>query len=135
MYIYIYILIFVNMACHIPNGKLNFHFEGAATSQSCFIQSMGSSCNIAEVSQASRVATRWLHMYMFKKKLRHINLSLIRQAEQHGYSAIVVTIDTAIWTPGRSQAKNPLKLSKTVDHAIFNKQQLEVRLQIHLHLI
>ena len=56
------------------------------------VLSSWSSCSIEEVAEASGSALRWFQLYIYRD--RKVTEDLVRRAEQCGYRAIVVTVDT-----------------------------------------
>lgn len=58
------------------------------------ILSTASSKSIEEVAEASGTAPRWFQLYWSKDN--DLNASFVKRAEQAGYSAIVVTLDTRL---------------------------------------
>jgi lactate 2-monooxygenase len=73
--------------------------RAAASINIPFILSTSSSKSIEEVAQAAGNATRWFQLYWSKDP--QLNASFVQRAERAGYSAIVVTLDSAIlaWRP------------------------------------
>jgi isopentenyl diphosphate isomerase/L-lactate dehydrogenase-like FMN-dependent dehydrogenase len=59
-----------------------------------FILSTNSSKSIEEVAEALGSAPRWFQLYWNKNT--DLNISFVQRAEQAGYSAIVVTLDTSM---------------------------------------
>jgi lactate 2-monooxygenase len=85
-----------------PVGVQNIiHAEGelaaaraAASLGLPFVLSTVSSRPIEEVGQAMGAATRWFQLYWGKD--HELTTSLLQRAEKSGYSAVVVTLDTAM---------------------------------------
>lgn len=69
----------------------------AAATQSCFIASTMSSITLEDIAATAGV-DRWFQLYF--QPDRAVTLDLVRRAEAAGYTAIVVTVDTPIQTPG-----------------------------------
>lgn len=66
----------------------------AQEARTCMILSCLSSATIEDVANAAPDVLRWLQIYIFKdQRLTH---SLIKQAEDNGYKAIVLTVDAII---------------------------------------
>lgn len=59
-----------------------------------FVLSTVSSRSMEEVAEAMSNATRWFQLYWGKD--HELTCSMLRRAEQSGYSALVVTLDTAM---------------------------------------
>jgi lactate 2-monooxygenase len=90
-----------------PVGVLSIaHADGelaparaAATARVPFILSTAASHSIEEIAEAMGDAPRWFQLYWVSN--RDVVASLVRRAEQAGYGAIVVTLDTLVlgWRP------------------------------------
>lgn len=72
---------------------------------------------IEEVAEASALATGaggilWMQLYIYRD--RELTLSLVRRAEQAGYQAVFLTVDTPYlgrrWDDVRNQFKLPTHL-------------------------
>lgn len=67
---------------------------------------------IEEVMAAMTTATgkgvMWLQLYIYKD--RELTLSLVRRAEQAGYKAVFVTVDTPYLGKRRDDVRNHFKL-------------------------
>ncbi|MFJ5769672.1 alpha-hydroxy acid oxidase [Psychrobacillus sp. NPDC093180] len=59
-----------------------------------YIQSTVSSYSIEEVAAATEGSTKWFQLYWSKNK--EISYNIVKRAEQAGYKAIVVTVDTVM---------------------------------------
>ncbi len=74
-----------------PNGELAS--AGAAKSLGVpFVISSVSSYSMDEIAEASGNNTRWFQLYCSPEN--SVTESLVKRAEQNGYSAIVITVDT-----------------------------------------
>ena len=60
----------------------------------CMILSSWSTSSIEDVAQASGSGLRWFQLYVCRDKA--ITINLVQRAEQNGYRALVVTIDTPV---------------------------------------
>ncbi|TXL57758.1 alpha-hydroxy acid oxidase [Aeromicrobium terrae] len=65
--------------------------RAAAATDSTFVLSSQSTTSIADVAAAAPDARRWFQLYVFKD--RQVSLDLVAQAREHGYEALVVTVD------------------------------------------
>jgi lactate 2-monooxygenase len=81
-----------------PDGELA-PARAAAGARVPFVLSTAASHSIEEISEAMGDAPRWFQLYWVSD--RDIVASLVRRAEDAGYSAIVVTLDTLVlgWRP------------------------------------
>jgi lactate 2-monooxygenase len=81
-----------------PDGELGAA-RAAAAAGVPYVLSTAASHSIEEVAQAMRDAPRWFQLYWVSD--REVTESLVARAEQAGYSAIVVTLDTFTlgWRP------------------------------------
>lgn len=101
------------------------HPEGeTATARACravgtgMMLSSWATSTIEEVAEASALATGaggilWMQLYIYRD--RELTLSLVRRAEQAGYQAVFLTVDTPYlgrrWDDVRNQFKLPTHLS------------------------
>jgi isopentenyl diphosphate isomerase/L-lactate dehydrogenase-like FMN-dependent dehydrogenase len=74
-----------------PEGELAVA-RAAAKVQVPMIPSTASNCTLEEIAQALGKTTRWFQLYWSKDA--DFNVSLLQRAEQAGYTALVVTLDT-----------------------------------------
>lgn len=65
--------------------------RAAAATGSTFVLSSQSTTSIPDVTAAAPDARRWFQLYVFKD--RQVSLDLVAQAREHGYQALVVTVD------------------------------------------
>lgn len=68
--------------------------RAAGALDAIMILSILSTTSLEEVRECNPITTLWMQMYIFKE--RSLTLDLIRRAERAGYSAIVLTMDTAV---------------------------------------
>ena len=76
-----------------PGGEAE-HARGIAAASGIFTLSCWSSQPVAEVAQAAPDVTRWLHLHIFTD--RGLTQSLVEQAREHGFEALVLTIDQPV---------------------------------------
>lgn len=57
-----------------------------------YTMSCMSTSYIADVVKAAPRGTKWLQLYIFKE--REITVDLVRKAEQNGFKALVLTVDS-----------------------------------------
>jgi 4-hydroxymandelate oxidase len=65
--------------------------QAAASTDTTFVLSSQSTTSIADVATAAPDAHRWFQLYVFRD--RAISLDLVAQAREHGYEALVITVD------------------------------------------
>ena len=58
----------------------------------CMVLSTWSTTSIEEVAQANGGGLRWFQLYVFKDK--SVTMDLVQRAEQAGYKALVITVDS-----------------------------------------
>ncbi|NNE70503.1 MAG: alpha-hydroxy-acid oxidizing protein [Rhodothermales bacterium] len=81
-----------------PDGELGV---ARAASEAGLIQvlSTASSTSLEEVAQSVPDGTRWFQLYCYRD--RELTLSLVRRAEEAGYSALCLTVDVPV--PGNRE--------------------------------
>lgn len=67
-----------------------------------------STSSIEEVAEASPEALRWLQLYIYKD--REVTKQLVQRAEQRGYKAIFLTVDTPYLGNRFDDVRNRFKL-------------------------
>jgi 4-hydroxymandelate oxidase len=65
--------------------------RAAAATESTYVLSSQSTTSIADVAAAAPGSPKWFQLYVFKD--RQISLDLVAQAREHGFEALVVTVD------------------------------------------
>ena len=65
--------------------------QAAATTDSTFVLSSQMTTSIPDVAAAAPDGRRWFQLYVFRD--RQISLDLVAQARDHGYTALVITVD------------------------------------------
>jgi 4-hydroxymandelate oxidase len=65
--------------------------RAAAATNSTFVLSSQTTTSVADVAAAASDARRWFQLYVFRD--RSISLDLVAQAREHGYEALVITVD------------------------------------------
>jgi 4-hydroxymandelate oxidase len=73
-----------------PDGESAMARAAAAT-DSTFVLSSQTTTSIPDVAAAAPDARRWFQLYVFRD--RQISLDLVAQAREHGYEALVITVD------------------------------------------
>ncbi|MFT4187438.1 MAG: alpha-hydroxy acid oxidase [Aeromicrobium sp.] len=71
-------------------GELGMAAAAAAT-DSLMVLSSQTTTSLPEVAAASGESDRWFQLYVFKE--RSVSLDLVAQAREHGYEALVLTVD------------------------------------------
>ncbi|MDQ4040579.1 MAG: alpha-hydroxy-acid oxidizing protein [Actinomycetota bacterium] len=69
--------------------------RGAAAAESLYCLSSLATSNPAAVAQAAPGGRRWFQLYVFRD--RRVSAALLEAAVEHGYEAIVVTVDLPVW--------------------------------------
>ncbi len=65
--------------------------RAAAATDSTFVLSSQTTTSIPDVASAAPDARRWFQLYVFRD--RQVSLDLVAQAREHGYEALVITVD------------------------------------------
>ncbi|KAL1459597.1 hypothetical protein WDU94_011562 [Cyamophila willieti] len=78
--------------------------RAAGAMDAIMILSLMSTVSLEEVRAHNPSTTLWMQMYIFKE--RDITLDMIRRAEKAGFSAIVLTMDTAVFGSRYRDIKN-----------------------------
>ena len=82
------------MHCFVhPEGELNT-IRAAAACDTVMTVSSAATKSLQDVAKASPASYRWFQLYVTKN--REISKRLIRQAEENGYKALVVTVDAPV---------------------------------------
>jgi 4-hydroxymandelate oxidase len=68
--------------------------RGAAAVGALMVLSSLASCALEEVAAAAPGAPRWMQVYILRDRARTVDL--VRRAAAHDYSALVLTVDTAV---------------------------------------
>jgi len=76
-----------------PEGELAVARACAALGLPYIVSTMAT-CTLEDIAQAAPEGLRWFQLYAFKD--RAINRDLIRRAEEAGYKALVLTVDTPL---------------------------------------
>lgn len=62
---------------------------------SVFTQSCLSNCTMREVAEAAPNAVKWAQFYIFQSI--HLTEYIVKQAEENGYKALVLTVDSPVY--------------------------------------
>lgn len=73
-----------------PVGELALA-RAAAETDSTFVLSSQTTTSPADVAAAAPNARRWFQLYVFRD--RQVSLDLVAEAREHGYQALVITVD------------------------------------------
>ena len=73
-----------------PDGELALA-RAAAETDSTFVLSSQTTTSPADVAAAAPEACRWFQLYVFRD--RQVSLDLVAEAREHGYQALVITVD------------------------------------------
>ena len=131
MYVHMYVRTYVCTVCIIIICTYAFKyviFLLAATSvKTCMILSSWATSSIEEVAQASGRGLRWFQLYVYKDK--KITAELVQRAEQHGYKALVVTVDTPILGRRLADCRNKFNLPSYLKLANFSTDIVQSSMQ------
>ena len=89
----------------------------------CMILSEFTTTSIKDVAQASGGGLRWFQMCLRKEKA--FNTSMIQRAEQCGYKALVITIDSPVLGRRLANCRNEFSLSSHLKIANFSAEKLQ----------
>ena len=89
----------------------------------CMILSTWSTTSIEEVAQVNGSGLRWFQLYVFKEK--HVTMDIIRRAEQAGYKALAVTVDTPRVGKRLADIRNKFNLPSHLQLANANSHTLQ----------
>ncbi|XP_059901961.1 hydroxyacid oxidase 1 isoform X2 [Gadus macrocephalus] len=105
------------------------HPDGeTATARACkqaqtgMMLSSWATSTIEEVSVASDGGVLWMQLYIYKD--RELTLSLVRRAEEAGYKAIFVTVDTPYLGKRWDDVRNRFKLPSHLSMSNFSTESL-----------
>ena len=113
MYEYVYVL--------LPDVciRSSLHCTAAAKLGTCMMLSSWSTTSIEDVAEASGSGgLRWFQLYVYRD--REVTRSLVERAEQAGYKAIVVTVDTPVVGQRLADARNRFSLPPHLHLANFS---------------
>lgn len=100
-----------------PSGELDM-LEAVNQFNTIMIASMFSSVDYAKLAKRATNPI-WLQMYLLKE--RAINKDLIFLAEELGFSALVITVDTPVYATRAREKAKPLSLSGVIDFQHLNQ--------------
>ncbi|CAG7729944.1 unnamed protein product [Allacma fusca] len=92
--------------------------KAAAAAGSIFTLSTFATTSIEDVAKAIPNGRKWLQLFIFANKA--IVESLIRRAEENGFEAIVITVDSQYVGKRRANARKPFKLPRHLKIANFD---------------
>jgi (S)-2-hydroxy-acid oxidase len=79
--------------------------------------------SIEEVSKASPNAIKWFQTYIYKD--RNVTQDLVKRAENNGFKAIVLTVDTPILGHRFADTRNKFRLPSNLRLANFDIRKIE----------
>ncbi|KAI5703079.1 hypothetical protein M8J75_007435 [Diaphorina citri] len=91
--------------------------RAAGMMDAIMILSLMSTTSLEEVRAQNPSTTLWLQMYIFKD--RALSLQMVQRAERSGYSAIVITMDTAVLGSRYRDLKNKFTMPPYLSLANF----------------
>lgn len=100
-----------------PDGE-KASAAAAAETGNCFILSSISTTSIEDVAKANGDGLRWFQLYVFKD--REIARELVIRAENAGYKAIVLTVDTPLLGHREPDVRNKFHLPGHLQMANFS---------------
>ena len=98
-------------------------YVAAASMGTCMIVSSWATRTIEEVAQASSSSLRWFQLHVFADNIFTTNL--MHRAEQAGYKALVLTIDTPILGRRLADCRNKFNLPGHLKLANFNTENVQ----------
>ena len=99
------------------------YHTAASSMNTCMILSTWSTTSIEEVAQVNGSGLRWFQLYVFKEK--HVTMDIIRRAEQAGYKALAVTVDTPRVGKRLADIRNKFNLPSHLQLANANSHTLQ----------
>ncbi|GAB9474640.1 hypothetical protein Gpo141_00011760 [Globisporangium polare] len=99
-----------------PDGEVASSAAARKTGN-CFILSTISTTSIEDVAASNGDGLRWFQLYVFKD--RKLTRDLVHRAEQAGYKAIVLTVDTPMLGHREPDVRNHFSLPKHLELANF----------------
>uniref|UniRef100_A0AAG5DRZ0 (S)-2-hydroxy-acid oxidase n=1 Tax=Anopheles atroparvus TaxID=41427 RepID=A0AAG5DRZ0_ANOAO len=110
-----------------PEGEVA-NARGAANRRVLFTLSTISTSSIEDVANATPGSPKWFQLYIYRD--RQITESLVRRAENAGFKAIVLTVDTPLFGMRRADMRNKFSLPPPLTMANFvGKAATSVRSQ------
>ncbi|XP_023953948.2 2-Hydroxyacid oxidase 1-like [Bicyclus anynana] len=100
-----------------PDGE-TVNVKAAEAEGVIYILSIISTSSLEEVAQAAPNAIKWLQLYIYKD--REMTRKFVSRAEQAGYKALVLTVDTPVFATRRSDVRNNFALPSHLRLANFN---------------
>jgi len=100
-----------------------FVFLAATSVGTCMILSSWATSSIEDVAQASGNGLRWFQLYVYRDKT--ITANLVQRAEQTGYRALVITIDTPILGRRLADCRNAFNLPSHLKLANFSTDVIQ----------
>ena len=108
-----------------PLGEKNT-IRAANTANTLTCISTLATFSISEIANASPDAFRWFQLYVTKD--RSITKQLIKQAEDSGYSAIVLTVDAPVL--GKRELDNKIKFNLPAPYKLENLESISEKLKM-----
>eukprot|EP00112_Aurelia_sp_Birch-Aquarium-sp1_P009368 Seg2061.7 transcript_id=Seg2061.7/GoldUCD/mRNA.D3Y31 product="Hydroxyacid oxidase 1" protein_id=Seg2061.7/GoldUCD/D3Y31 len=102
-----------------PDGELATA-KAAAAFDTCMTLSSWSTTSIEEVNNAAPGALRWFQLYIYKD--RDVVIDLVRRAENAGYKAIAITVDTPILGQRLNDVRFKFKLPSHLSLANYKEE-------------
>jgi len=84
------------------------HVAGSASMGTCFTLSTIATSSIEEIATACPASLRFFQLYIYRD--RDITRQLVARAEQAGFMALVLTVDTPFFGKRRADNRNRFKL-------------------------
>lgn len=87
---------------------LFYLFAAAQAAGTIFILSTLSTSSIEEVAEAAPKCVKWFQLYVYTD--RNVTINLIKRAENAGFKALVLTIDSPFFGDRRADIRNKFSL-------------------------
>ncbi|XP_012262674.2 glycolate oxidase 3 [Athalia rosae] len=100
-----------------PEGECA-NVRAAADAGTVFILSTLSTTSLEDVAAAAPGGIKWFQLYVYKN--RDITRDLVRRAEEAGFKALVLTVDTPMFGERRSDRRNKFTLPNHLTLANFS---------------
>lgn len=96
--------------------------RGAARAGTLFVASTLATRSLEEIAEAS-TGPRWFQLYIYRD--RELTASLVERAEEAGYEALVLTVDSPVWGRRERDIRNGFTLPDSMGLANFEDLQQE----------
>lgn len=94
--------------------------RGAEEAGTLYVASTLATRSLEEIASASS-GPKWFQLYIYRD--REITKSLVRRAEEAGYQALVLTVDSPVWGRRERDVENGFSLPEDLDLANFENME------------